>query len=183
MPTLPEHEDGLPISLGRRSMTKVNFRGYIVLALGFVLLGCGSLFYREREIDRHELTDIEVQFISTEYELVYKIEELPTGIITILNKWAPGIVNPGKPFNLSDKYRPNLSFSQLTWAGTSTDTVFVLYIQGGYAPYQCLLIARFEAGRVVSSLVLGFQCFTADIDTLKDFVRSGKTAIINKPGN
>lgn len=136
--------------------------------------GCAYISHSRTKIQQRELTDIEKTFISTEYELLYRIKELPTLIATLLLQRAPGIVNPGEPFNSSCLVDKSLSFFQMTWAGVSTETIFILYKVGGFVPHQRLLIIELRQGQISTSAEFNVPYYLDAITSLKHFVHSGK---------
>ncbi len=142
--------------------------------------GCASLSASRSETQQRELTNAEKAFINTNYELLYRIKELPAPIASLLRQKAPGIVNPREPFNSSDVMDPSLSSTQLSWAGISTNTIFTLYKQGGFAPHQRFLIIELERGQITASAEFIIPYYIDDMATLKQFVQSGKATIFTR---
>ena len=113
-------------------------------------------------------------------ELKSNSENLPTLIATLLLQQAPGIVNPGEPFNSSDVVDKSLSFYQLSWAGVSKETNFILYKQGGFAPHQRLLIIELRQGRISTSVDFIVPYYLDDMTSLKYVVQSCRAMPFNR---
>ena len=141
---------------------------------------CSSQVYNRNDEPKRSLTRHEKRFLSLDYELLYRVKELPKAIAKFLNERAPGIANPGEPFNSTDVITPSLPLTQLSWAGISKDFGFVLYKQGGFAPHQVLLLIEIEKGEITRSSTLIIPYYMVDIGSLKNYILTGEAVILNK---
>jgi len=144
------------------------------------VLGCTTPFHDQIGEQSRELTQYERRFVSLDYELLYRVRELPQSIADLLRQRVPGIANPGEPFNSTDLIVPSLPLTQLTWAGISGEFCFVLYKRGGFAPHQVLLLVELETNKVTKFQEFLVPYYTEDVDSLKHFVASGKARIPNE---
>jgi len=87
------------------------------------------------------------KYVSTSYEIIYRVEEMPESIHKILlNKFNnKGFANPNENFNPSDViWDPNIPQRRLVFAGNSPDSWFVCYEHGGEGRHCHLVLFSIE---------------------------------------
>jgi hypothetical protein len=146
----------------------------ILIALIVAIAGCASLSQSRSEPQPRELTAIEKDFIANDYELIYRIKELPKPIATLFLQQPPAMANPGEPYNETDVFDPALPFTQLSWAGISKGIVFLFYKQGGFIPHQKIVIFKLKQDQIIQSAAFITRFDISDIVSLKKFLLSGK---------
>jgi len=112
------------------------------------------------------------KYVSTNYEIVYRVEEIPESIHKLLlNKFNnKGFANPNEDFNPTDViWDHNLPQRRLVFAGNSPDSWFVCYEHGGIG-YHCHMIIFSIENKEMQVLFNGGCSKPQNPDQLKQWV-------------
>lgn len=118
-----------------------------------------------------------IKFLSTDYQVVYKTEEIQSNILNALYEKFAGkkIANPDEEFNPTDViYDENIPQRRLVFAGSSSNSWFVCYEHGGYG-YHCHLIIFSTEKEKVQIMFNGSHFYKPqNLKQLKQWVSDGK---------
>jgi hypothetical protein len=148
-------------------------RNVLAFALLTVLVSGCTLEEKKYESPLpRSLNPAETKFISTDFELKYRTEELPKKIVNSLGF----IANPGEAFNPTDVVDPNLPSRRIIFAGISENMVFVYFEQGGFAPHCRLLLYELINRNIEPTGVYIFPHYVNglpvnDLPTLKSLIK------------
>jgi hypothetical protein len=143
-----------------------------LMIIVFTIIACQS-----QEITNGRLSATEIAFLTSDFELLYRIKELPDQFVDLL---PSEIADPGEPFNAGCSIDPSLPYFQLSWAGKSKEIGFILYKEGGFGPIQRLVI--FELGSNETAEIVEFFVpnYVSHMKMLKETVRSSKPINLKK---
>jgi hypothetical protein len=159
----------------------------VVLFSCLLILGCqnkNSLSVSEKTSedktvlpDKKHLSNKDViKFLSTDYQIVYRIEDMRTDVQKALFKKIPRsrIANPNEKFNDSDYVEDcNIPQRRLIFAGNSPESCFICYEQGGYVPQINLWIFSVKKNKVRLVFNALIDDSLENVQELKNIVRSG----------
>jgi hypothetical protein len=170
----------------------------ITLIAGAMFWGCkGQNLVEEKNIDKAVATkkpestnETITKFLSTDYQVVYKTEEIPKNVQNILLKRFserelinPNLANPNEEFNATDFIEdPNIPRRRLVFAGLSPDSWFVCYEHGGRGKHCHLVIFSVKENRVQLNFNGTFFYKPADVTELKQWVYYGEVTDDTKNG-
>jgi len=168
----------------------------ITLIAGAMFWGCkGQNLVEEKNIDKDVSTkksestnETIAKFLSTNYQVVYKTEEIPKNVQNILLKRFsehelinPNLANPNEEFNATDFIEdPNIPRRRLVFAGLSSDSWFVCYEHGGRGKHCHLVIFSVKESRVQLNFNGTFAYRPNNLGELKQLVLSGRVYGSNK---
>jgi hypothetical protein len=146
-------------------------RIFVVLAFVSViaLTGCAI---NQTPLKQASRDQIDQAFLNSNFEMVYTVEALPKEIAEQIRP----IANPSEPYNSSDLMNPNLPSRRIVFGGISQQFAFVLYDQGGFAPYRCLLLFPLSYNSPVMQRMYTFRSYVSDFPAVKEEIENGQWA-------